>query len=217
MHHLAASLMIVLGVISFSAYGSDSELKTASEEKNVVDQKSEAEQKAAAELSAYKMKVTMLHGLLRGECPRWAEQYEREIEKRDAVETNVEVVKILYHRLENRLIECRSSENRGERSKQNKIVEADAETTTQTYLLKITKQGIQSTRQTTSTQNTKQGVQSTIQTTGTPNTKPSLISLRHRLTTYVLPTMQVLTMATVKTNPTHSMFRRLGKMTIDSG
>ena len=60
---------------------------------------------AAAVLSAYKMKVTVLHNLLRAECPQWADQIQREIERRQILDTNTETVKILYHRLENRLLQ----------------------------------------------------------------------------------------------------------------
>ena len=96
---------------------------------------------AAAVLSAYKMKVTVLHSLLRSECPMWADQIQREIERRQILDTNIEIVKILYHRLENRLLQCRDDrDSAGRRSKltDNLLLESADETTTLTYLLEIT-------------------------------------------------------------------------------
>ena len=191
---------------------------------------------AAAVLSAYKMKVTVLHSLLRAECPQWADQYQREIERRQILDTNIEIVKILYHRLENRLLQNRDDrDSAGRRSKltDNLLLESADETTTLTYLLEIT-QPHSVHHRTPRRQSVINSHNAVIPTHSAANTvrratpkPPNEISTRiatpkpivtHQTTqhmtpyphhtTYVLPTMQVLTMATIRTKPTLSIIHR---------
>lgn len=153
-----------------------------------------------SQLEQFKGKMKILHSLLKSECPKWAEQHEKELYRQDAVERNVEIVKILFHRLENTLIECRKSGNKMERKKQVDTVKKAVETTTLTFLLKITK-GLVGT-----TASPKHRTASALTRPNRTSTAPPITKPHY--TTYVLPTMQVITMGTSTSTPTASILRR---------